>query len=68
MFILLNLVICTDLVITHLVEYIITIPFTADFQSQRELLLSEVNNRETIAAIKANNDTYHNLIYVPIEK
>ena len=25
---------------------------------QRELFLSEVNNRETIAAIKANNDTY----------
>ena len=25
---------------------------------QRELFLSEVNNRETIAAIEANNDTY----------
>ena len=25
---------------------------------QRELFLSEVNNRETIAAIEANNDTF----------
>ena len=36
------------------------------FISQRELFLSEVNNRETIAAIEVNNDT--NWLQKQIEK